>query len=302
MGKENVIYISSQNIQVLCGSADTNDMMKISRFETLELQEGSMIYGVITDEADVKETLMKLKEDGIHECTLVIDSGQILTKNVRVPFMNKKSLIQFTKDELSSIDASYSDLIYDYSVLRSVTEDEKTGEILCCGVERKLVGSYIDVFESVKIKLQRIDISINAVHKLTQELPELENKTYIIAILDGNNVSSFLFEKNTYVFSNRSRLFSERGSDAFNIEMSGNISQLIQFNKSKHSEYAIETAYFCNLEEDEELAVFKQIEDSLHIKAEQFPLSTTIYVTDRDTEEDFDLHKYILPMGGLLRK
>lgn len=302
MGKENVIYISSQNIQVLCGSADSNDMIKISHFETLELQEGSMINGVITDEADVKDVLTQIKESGILECTLVIDSGQILTKNVVVPFMNKKSLIQFTKDELSSIDGSYTDLIYDYSVLRTVSEDEKTGEILCCGVERKLVGSYIDVFESVGIKLQRIDISINAVHKLTQELPELEDKTYILAILDGNNVSSFLFEKNNYVFSNRSRLFSERGSDAFNIEMSGNISQLIQFSKSKHSEHAIETAYFCNLQEDEESSVFKQIEDSLHIKAQEFPLSTTIYVKDTDTKAEFVLHKYILPMGGLFRK
>lgn len=302
MGKENVIYISSQNIQVLCGSADTNDMIKITHFETLDINEGSMINGVITDETDVKATLEQIKESGINECTLVIDSGQILTKNVTVPFMNKNSLIQFTKDELSSIDGSYTDLIYDYSVLRSLNEDGKTGEILCCGVERKLVGSYVDLFESVGIKLQRVDISVNAVHKLTQELPELDGKTYIIAILDGNNVSSFLFEKNTYVFSNRSRLFSERGSDAFNIEMSGNISQLIQFNKSKHSEHAIETAYFCNLQEDEEATVFKQIEDSLNIKAEEFPLSTTIYVKDADTKAEFALHKYILPMGGLLRK
>lgn len=302
MGIVNVVYISSQSIQLISGSADGGDMISIENFATLPIGEGAMINGVITDEQDVKDVLEQLKEQGIHECQLVIDSGQILSKNVIVPFMNKKELIQFTKDELSSIDASYTDLIYDYSVLATKCEDGKTGEILCCGVERKLIGSYIDLFASVNIKLKGIDISINAVNKLTQELPELENKTYIISILDGNNVSSFLFEKNKYVFSNRSRLFSERGTDAFNIEMSGTISQLIQFNKSQHSEHAIEIAYFCNLQEDEELLVYSRIENSLNIKAERFPTSSAFLVKDSMKKANFALHQYILPAGGMIRK
>lgn len=302
MGKENVVYISSQDIQMLCGSADGNDMIRIESYESLPLNEGSMINGVITDEQDIKDNLEALKEKGLNECFLVIDSGQILTKNVIVPFLNKKELIQFCKDELSSIDSSYTDVIYDYSVLNQKNEDGKTGEILCCGVERKLIGSYIEIFESVGIKLKAVDISINAVIKLTRELPELENKTYVIAIMDGNNVSSFLFENNRYVFSNRSRLFSERGTDAFNIEMSGNISQLIQFNKSQHSEHAIETAYFCGLHDDEEMLVYNRIENSLNIKAERFPLSTTICVNKDKLKDDFTFHKFILPAGGLLRK
>lgn len=302
MGKTNVVYISSQNIQVLSGSADSNDMIRVEDFITIPIEEGSMINGVITDDQSLREHLETVKEHGVKECSLVIDSGQILTKNAIVPFMNKKQLLQFVQDELASIDASSTDLVYDYSVLTDKIEGTNTGEILCCGVERKLIESYIELFENVGIKLNVIDVSINAVTKLTQELPELENKTYIISILDGNNVSSFLFEKNKYVFSNHARLFSERGSDAFNIEMSGNISQLIQFNKAQHSEHAIEIAYFCNLEEKEEELVCGRIQDSLNIKAEKFPSSTIFVVKDPAKKAIFELNQYIFPAGGMIRK
>lgn len=302
MGKENVIYISSQNIQMISGSADNNDMIKIEKYLTVPITEGAIINGVITDEQPIKDGLEDIKNDGISQCNLVIDSGQILTKNAIVPFLNKKELIQFVKDELSSIDSSYTDVVYDYSVLSARNENEKTGEILCCGVERKFLGGYIELFESVGIQLKSVDISINSVIKLTQEIPELEGKTFVISMLDGNNVSSFLFENNRYVFSNRSRLFSERGTDAFNIEMSGNISQLIQFNKSQHSEHPIEIAYFCNLQEEEEMLVYNRIENSLNIKAERFPASKAVYVKDEMQNKAFELHRYILPVGGLIRK
>lgn len=303
MGKTNVIYISSQNIQVLSGSADSNDMIRVDDFMSIPIEEGAMINGVITDDQSLKEHLEEIKsQHNINECNLVIDSGQILTKNAVVPIMNKKQLLQFVQDELASIDASSTDLVYDYSVLKAKIEGTNTGEILCCGVERRLIESYIELFESVGIKLNIVDVSINAVNKLTQELPELEDKTYIISILDGNNVSSFLFEKNKYVFSNHARLFSERGSDAFNIEMSGNISQLIQFNKAQHSEHAIEIAYFCNLQADEEQLVCGRIQDSLNIKAERFPSSMVFVVQDPAKKAMFALNEYIFPAGGMIRK
>lgn len=302
MGKKNIVYISNQNIQILSGSADSNDMIKIDNFIKIPILEGSMINGVITDDQDLKEHLKEVKEQGINDCILVIDSGQILTKNVVVPFMGKKELIQFTKDELATLEATSEDLVYDYAVLKERIEGSKTGEILCCGVERKLIASYIELFESVDIKLNAIDISINAVNKLIQELPELENKTYIISILDGHNVSSFLFENNKYVFSNHARFFADRGSDAFAIEMSGNISQMIQFNKSQHSEHAIEVAYFCNLDSEEEKIVCDRIQDNLNIKAEKFPTSMIYVVKDPAKKALFELNQYIFPAGGMIRK
>lgn len=300
MANDCVIYISSHNVQVIQGSCDKDDMIKIDDFEEYPLEEGAMINGVITDDQSIKDVFLKIRDRGTKEARLVIDSGQILSKNVTVPILSKKELLQITKDELAGIEGNYEDLIYDYCVLQDSFEEQEGGEILCCAVERKLLSSYMDIFQSAGIKIKSIGISLSALHKLTQELVDLDNKTYIVVNIDGSNVSSFLFENNHYTFSNRSRIFSERGTAAFITEMNSNISQMIQFNKSKHSAYNIEVAYFCGLADDEELLVFPTVKDSLQINAETFPDSKMVYITNK--QRQFLLHDYIFAVGCMIRK
>lgn len=304
MAKEYVVFISSHAIQMIYGSCDKKDMIKVDAFQEYSLAEGAMINGVITDDTAILEVLSELHENGVKQTRLVIDSGQILVKNVQVPQLSPKELQKVTQNELADIDQSYEDLIYDYSVLQSSFDDpeKKGGEILCCGAERKLIASYLELFDAAQITVKSIDISLNALHKLTQELADLENHTYIVSILDANNVSSYLFENNHYTFSNRTRLFSERGTQAFVSEMNSNISQLIQFSKSKQSPYQIERAYFCGLDDDEEKLIFESIRNNLNMQAEQFPDSKIVYMTDPSRSKDFHLHDYVFPVGCLIRK
>lgn len=304
MANEYVVYISSHAVQMIYGSCDKQDMIKIEKYMELPLEEGAIINGVVIDENQILEQLKELKGLGVDKARCVIDSGQILLKNIKVPFLKNKELQKIAKDELADIDGSYEDLVYDYSVLRPSFEDseEAGGEILCCAMERKLLASYIDLFKNADIALKSIDISVNALHKLTQELADLEGQTYIVSILDNNNVSSYLFENNHYTFSNRSRLFSERGTQEFIVEMNSNISQLIQFSKSKHSPYTIQTAYFCGLDGDEKLKVLSNIKENLGIDAKEFPNSKLVYVVNRHEGLEFVLHRYVFPVGCLIRK
>lgn len=302
MAKDNVVFISTQNIQVIKGSCDKKDMIKIDDYKAYDLGEGAMINGVITDEQSVKEILESVKNDGVTTARLVIDSGQIIVKNMIVPFLKKKEILNVVRDEISRVEQNYEELIYDYSILQENLEEQSGGEILCCGVERKFVTSYIDLFANVGIKLKSVDISVNAIQKLTQELPDFVGKTYIVSVIDGNNVTSYLFENNHYTFSNRTRLFSERGSEAFTLEMNSNISQLIQFNKSKRSPYNIECTYFCGLSDDEEPMIFESIKQNLNIGAQPFPSSKVVYVTDTSKGFGFQLHDFIYSVGCLIRK
>lgn len=300
---DNIIFISSHEVQVINGSCNKSDVLKIHDYEDFLLEDGAMINGVIIDETPILEILKKIRGKGVSSCVLVIDSGQIITKNLDVPMVSPKELITITKNELADIDISYDDLVYDYCVLRNKydNEDKQGGEILCCALERKLLGSYIELFANADIKLKTIDISINALHKLTQEVAELKDKTYIVSVLDSNNVSSFLFEKNHYTFSNRTRLFSKRGTPEFITEMNSNISQLIQFSKSKQCPYTIETAFFCGLQK-EETQIFEKIKDNLGINAEVFPNSGIVYVTNKNNVKEFQLHEYAFMVGSLIRK
>ena len=48
MGKENVIYISSHGVQLISGSNDKEDMIKVDAFREYPLAEGAMINGDMT--------------------------------------------------------------------------------------------------------------------------------------------------------------------------------------------------------------------------------------------------------------
>lgn len=177
MKKEYVIFISNHNVQVIKGSCDRNDMIKVDDYKQYELTEGCMINGIITDDQPIKEILDTIKGNGVNSCRLVIDSGQIIVKNMNIPILKGKEIIKIVQDELASVEQGNEEMIYDYSVLRKNYEDQPGGEILCCSLEKKLLTSYIDLFSSAGIKLTTVDISVNALMKLTQELPDLEHQT-----------------------------------------------------------------------------------------------------------------------------
>ncbi|WP_233512169.1 hypothetical protein [Absiella sp. AM54-8XD] len=128
MAKDNVIFISNHNIQVIKGSCDRNDMIKIESYHDYYLDEGSMINGVITDDQPIKEILDTIHGNGVKTCRLVIDSGQIIVKNMNVPFLKKKEIVKIVQDELAAVDQSYEDLIYDYSVLEKIMKISLVGK------------------------------------------------------------------------------------------------------------------------------------------------------------------------------
>ena len=302
MGTEHVVYISSHAIQQIKGSCEQDDVIKVQSCKEVTLDDNAIINGVITDEQQVTKGLQTLAASGVRACRLVIDSGQILMKNIEIPMMKKREIKDVVKHALSDIDSSYEDLLYDYSVLSTRLENKRNkAEILCCGMERKLLASYVEVFEHAGIRLLSVDVSVNALLKLTQELNDFINKTYIVSVVDANNVSSYLFIDNHYVFSKRARLFSERGSHAFITEMISTVSQLMQFGKSNYS-HAVAYAYFCGLNEQENAVVNESVQSNLHITSEVFPNTGLISIADKEERKKFQLHSYVYAVGALIRK
>lgn len=293
------VYISSDDIQVIKGSANHNDMVQIEQYTSLPLTAGCMINGVITDAKAIEDELISLKEDGMTSCRLVIDSGQILIKNVIVPFMKPKQLLALCEQELSDLKNKEDELIYDYSVLSRKNGQEKNGEILCCGIEQKLLESYMELFEQAGIALQAIDISINVIHKLTQEMSCLQDRSYILVILDGNNMTSLMFEHNHYVLSSRARLFANRGTTSYVAEIGGNISQMLQFAKSQQHDEDIKYVYFAQLQEDELTLIPNYVKDNLSMEADVFPQEGFLHIKKTEQNEGFQLQQYILSVAGL---
>lgn len=299
MEKETVIHLTNNSLKVVEGFVNSSSMIKIENFEEYAFLEGTMLNGVIMEEENVKDVLRMLYQKGIHLARLVVDSGQILRKHAIVPKLKHQEVLQVCKDELNMIEGDYEDLVYDYAILQEQLDNQDGMEILCCAMEKKFLQSYIDIFDDVHITISSIDIAINALFKLTYCMPELKDKTYAVSIIDGNDVSSSLFVKNKLVFTNRSRLFSERGSVAFVKELTTNITQLMQFNKSQYKDTDIDIVYFCGLDEYEETIVYDVVKNTLDVRADRFVNTRQVMCS---LLKPFPLHQYVYAVGSLIRK
>lgn len=98
-----------------------------------------------------------------------------------------------------------------------------------CSLEREFLKPYIDLFKEMGISISSIDILTNSVIKLTESIDKLKNQSYILTAINGQDVNHYLFINEQYEITNRTRVFSDRGTVAF-------ITELLQFTKGTYKD------------------------------------------------------------------
>ena len=294
---KNIIYLSNTSAQVVCGKCNNRNQIDVSYFQDYQLFEGTMLDGTIMDEDGLKDVLKTISQNGIDSCKLVIDSGQIINKNMFVPKIKEKEIYTIVKDEIDGLENGNQELIYDYTILKDKLDDKPGIEILCCAIKKQMIEDYLKVFNDVGIDVEAIDISLNAIDKLIEDVIKLTHRNYVVAVLNGNDIALYLFEEGKYVFSNRSRLFSERGSSSFTMEMSNILIKFKQFIKTTDYDHNIDRVYFCGLDEYEEKMLFEVVSDSVDINAARLANSNAVFY--QGEAKEFPLHKYVYAVGSL---
>ncbi|MBS5112428.1 MAG: pilus assembly protein PilM [Coprobacillus cateniformis] len=295
-----VIYISSENISVVTAESK-RDVLRINDYFQLPLNEGTMLNGVIIDDYDLKQKLKVVYDKGITEAVLVVDSAKILAKSASIPKMRDKEILQFVKDELSTVDSNSEDVVYDYSYIGDDETVKGASKIFCVGVERQFIDSYLEVFNEAGIAIVAIDYAINVLMSLVKQLAGFLDKSYAITQIDGQNVISVLFINNEYILTNRSRIFSTKGTLEFENEVIGVISQLKQFASSSQQDHPLTDIYFFGLDQEKEQKLFDRIRTSLGIIANRLPKSKAIYAVNNN-EVSFDINDYAYCVGYFKRK
>lgn len=291
---QTLVYFSNDGIQVLQGIVK-GGRLNITNFKTLPVEAGALINGVITNEELVKETIADaLKESPrlFKNMKLVIDSSLIATKNVEVPKLKPKELTAVAATEFEDTAGNYDALVVDYGHIPGPTGNN----LFCCGVEKRVLESYITLFSNLKIQIKSIDVGLNSLIQYVTATKDYKGMTFALNILDGKNLVSVLFENGIYIFSNRSRLLSERGTAAFADELSGKLSSLIQFNKSQKSQHTLNMSLYAGLDEDE-LNGLRALNFDPDLNLFSIPQTPNIkngFVID----EAFDFGSFIYPIAG----
>ena len=256
-----------------------------------------MLDGNILDDQPIRDVLLDLKKENVDSVRLVVDSGQILVKCAVLPKVSHKQILQFVKDEFIDVESQYTDLLYDYAIIKDKVEGKEGQLVLCAAMEREFLKPYIDLFDEMGISLESIDIMTNSIIKLTESIPKLTNLSYVLTVINGQDVIHYLFINGQYEIANRIRIFSDRGTVAFITELSNSLTKLMQFTKGTYKDAQLEKIYFAGLETYEEDMLMSTISSNLSIETSRF--KPTNHTCSKDN--NFPIHKYLF-VGSLWRR
>lgn len=244
------VYIANEQLHVAIGSGSAKEA-RVKNVYNLALTEGSIINGVITNEAQLREDMMRIWRQyrlPRKELYLVIDSGKIMTKVVQVPYMKDRELINYINLEFA--DGERQEQVIDYFPFPKA-DPYAPNSVFCGAVEKSVIESYLALFESMKMKLARINIGLACLIKAAMVSGIFAGQTCIFMILEGNNAISVLFENGVYTYSRRNRLFNNPGTPERVDELEHIVDGVRRFYAQKHSEHTLDTLYITGGSEEE---------------------------------------------------
>jgi hypothetical protein len=293
-------------MKFVTGDADAKSV-KIRKYAELLLPAGGMINGIITDEDAMTGFFARVKEEyGLEKepALLVVNNNNIQARAMEVPPVSEDMLLEFIRREYNQHSEGDDDTnVYDYAVLAPKGADGGV-KILAVGVARDLLESYRRVFDGAGFNLKNIDIGLNCQIKLAKFMPQLQDGSVILVLVDDRSLTLTLFENGDYVISNRYRLTHTYDDPAITDEIGGNISSMVQFNKTQKDSAAITAAYVAGVNESHINALRFSL-TYLGIDIQLLDMSERISNLADDTAEwtsGFDPGKYLLNIGNLLKK
>lgn len=93
------------------------------------------------------------------DCVASFPANQALYRNIRVPFTNKKKIIQILPYELEpTLPFPVENLVIDFHTI-NISENADHTDLIAAGIEKSVLENYIDTLASFKIKPEIITIS-----------------------------------------------------------------------------------------------------------------------------------------------
>ncbi|MEG1523944.1 MAG: hypothetical protein RRZ24_08940 [Clostridia bacterium] len=253
---ETSLYIANERITAVVGHA-VDGHACIKQYASVPLAAGSVLGGVITDEKGLSEALLQLREafqGGWKRVRLVIGGNQINVKRAVVPKISQKQLKDWVANEFSDVELDDDALICEYMLLSDLGKDKGNTALLCAAKE-SLIASYVELFDTLGIKIACINTTLPVLQKLVRFLEKNRQGACIVLSMDGNALDATLFVRGEFRFNNRARLIAARGTAESTAEISRMVSSIIQFNLSERSGESITNVYVigCRPEENDML-------------------------------------------------
>jgi hypothetical protein len=301
----NSIYCSPTHFKLISGDLDASGV-KIRKYAELPLPAGGMINGIITDDGIMTEFFARMNSSyklAKDPTFLVINNNNIRARSIEVPPVSDDMVVEFIRREFTQHGGESTDEVYDYTVLSPKGANGGT-QILAVGVSAELLRSYRKALTAAGFDLKNINIGLNCQIKLARFLPQLKQGTVILLLIDGRSLTLTLFENGMYRVSNRYRLSQGENDATWAKEIGGNISSMIQFNKTQKDSAQVTAAYIAGTS-GTNISNLRFTLSYLGIDIQGLDMSGHVMIQSGltpDGAKPFDTGDFLLNIGNLLKK
>lgn len=292
-----IIYLSNKSIQVVEGSPSGKKIILKAVHEG-ETPANSIINGVITDEEAFVSWLKDFfSRNRINKknVTLVINSSQMISKVLSIPKVRVAEAMQLLPREFGDIRSE--DAVFTYY---TITEDpgNKMQHILATAVERYFIESYLNLFKQVGIEIASVDSALSCVVRLLMRSDKIQKKTCIVQLFDGLDLVSILFVKGRYYYSQRNRLFAEKGTEKFVSEICEIVNRILQFVTAQQIQEPVTELFLCgDLREELVKFRFESVMEQNSISPEAYTLQNLVLVQGKALKFKKEIGRFLYPIG-----
>lgn len=293
-----IVHISGQSISAAEGE-EAGGKIKVKGCYRGLIPAGLFDKGVIKDMEQAGAYLggfFNMNDLSRKNVGLVLDGDSMTSKVMEVPVLPEKQLWPLLENELSEQAGANAEMLYDYAVLDR--GGANGGKVYAVAAEKSMISDYMQLFSMIGVQLETIDLAPLAAWRLVKKLPELKGRTFIFALIEGNEMTLLLFADGQYELSNRSYLREQRGTPGAAVEISRALSSLVQFNYAAATRAPLSNVFICGLL-DEELQYCPDISAALTLPVNAPPTSRAIssrfLLRNRISYGEF-----IFCLGGLL--
>lgn len=276
------LYLNNNTIRAAVGTGSRRGIRVKSLHET-KAPEGSLVNGVVMDAEALTECLQHFfRENRLpkRHVILVLNSSRLTVKMIRAPRMKPKETLQFVNREFAAMQQK-QDIAVGYFV--EGKNERGLLDLFALRMEQDFLDGYEQMFQKLNIRLESVQSGMGALVAVAGHLEELRDKTCIVQVLGGTNLYSFLFVKGRYLYSSATRVFQEKGTPGFGLEVARTISGMLQFAAAQKLEEQITHLFWSGFEGENE-AVCREHVEQMGAQLTVAPLSggSWIQVTGSD--------------------
>ena len=212
-----VIYINQNCIKILDGH-QTQENYYVKDYKKIMMK-----YNENDKEQYVQELIHILNQLDIDSATLVLHTRNISWKIGEIPQMKSIYLArEVIKKELEDITDAQKEYVCDFRLMKKqdkagirvlmfAVEKEKIEFYVNIAVEKEKIEFYVNIFKQTRVKLTKIDVTLNSIIKIYEHVFCRHHQTMAIISIENKDVNTFLFIDGKFRYYGKDSMFNDCG-------------------------------------------------------------------------------------------